>query len=139
MFTSNWLRKVNEHLQACIDHKKIWFASRTTANGGAFNKATSQHVPIQHTNAESLLDLIESQDNLVYQTKRQCALVEVKSTPRGNQTFDLPLILKRSTSSTRARKDNYTTLMLANWATKVYYDMKDQKSDNGATFTPRLI
>ena len=138
VFTSNWLRKSNEHLQANIDHKRIWFSSKTTANAGAFNKATSQHVPISHTNAENLLDLIETQDNLIYQTKKQCALVEVTSTVRGTQTFDLPLHLRRSTSAHRARKDNYTTLMLANWATKVYYDMNEQKTDVG-TFVPRLI
>ena len=107
-------------------------------DAGAFNKATSQHVPISHTNAENLLDLIETQDNLIYQTKKQCALVEVTSTVRGTQTFDLPLHLRRSTSAHRARKDNYTTLMLANWATKVYYDMNEQKTDVG-TFVPRLI
>ena len=139
VFTSNWLRKANEHLQACIDHKNVWFASKTTANGGAFNKATSQHIPVQHTGAENLLDLIEIQDNLIYQTKKQCALVEVKSTARGTQTFDLPLHLKRSTSATRARKDNFTTLMLANWATKIHNDMKDLKVNIGTTFTPRLI
>jgi hypothetical protein len=139
VFTSNWLRKANEHLQAAIDHKKIWFAAKTTANIAAFNKATSQHVPVQHTGAENLLDLIETQDNLIYQTKKQCALIEVTSTVRGTQTFDLPLHLKRSTSSTRARKDNYTTLMLANWATKVYYDMQEQESGALDTFVPRLI
>jgi hypothetical protein len=139
VFTSNWLRKANEHLQACIDHKNVWFASKTTANGDAFNKAVSQHIPIQHTNAENLLDLIETQDNLIYQTKKQCALVEVTSTARGTQTFDLPLHLKRSTSANRARKDNYTTLMLANWAIKIHNDMKDLKVDIGTTFTPRLI
>ena len=139
VFTSDWLRRANEHLQACIDHKKIWFASKTTANGGAFNRATSQHVPIRHTQSESLLDLIEEQDNLIYQTKKQCALVEVKTTARGTQTFDLPLHLKRSTSATRARKDNYTTLMLSNWATKIYYDMRHQKASTNDTFTPKFI
>tara|TARA_B100000676_G_scaffold249652_1_gene253820 strand:+ start:6703 stop:8529 length:1827 start_codon:yes stop_codon:yes gene_type:complete len=139
VFTSNWLRKANEHLQACIDHKRIWFSAKTTANSAAFNKASTQAVPIKQTNAENLLDLIETQDNLIYQTKKQCALVEVTSTVRGTQTFDLPMHLKRSTSANRARKDNYTTLMLANWATKIYYDMNEQKTDSMNTFVPRLI
>ena len=76
---------------------------------------------------------------MIYQTKRQCALVEVKSTPRGTQTFDLPLHLKKSTSPNRARKDNYTTLMLANWATKSYYDIINHKDDTNSTFVPRMI
>ena len=139
MFTSNWLRKANEHLQACIDHKKIWFASKTTANGDAFNKATSQRVNINATNCNDILDLLETQDDLIYQTKKQCALVEVKSTAKGTQTFDLPLHLKRSTSANRARKDNYTTLMLANWTIKCYYDISDFKDENTETFSPVLI
>ncbi len=139
VFTSNWLRKANEHLQACIDHKKIWFASKTTANGDAFNKATSQRVNINATNCSDILDLLETQDDLIYQTKKQCALVEVKSTAKGTQTFDLPLHLKRSTSANRARKDNYTTLMLANWTVKCYYDISDFKDENTETFSPVLI
>jgi len=139
VFTSNWLRKANEHLQACIDHKKIWFASKTTANGDAFNKATSQRVNINATNCSDILDLLETQDDLIYQTKKQCALVEVKSTAKGTQTFDLPLHLKRSTSANRARKDNYTTLMLANWTIKCYYDISDFKDENTETFSPVLI
>jgi hypothetical protein len=140
VFVSEWLRKANEHLQACIDHKKIWFSSKTTANASVFNKQTAKHIPIKLTGAENILDLIETQDDLVYQTKKQCAMVEVKSTARGTQTFDLPQHLKRSTSPNRARKDNYTTLMLANWALKSYYDMmKVDKESLNTTFNPIMI
>ena len=140
VFISEWLRKANEHLQACIDHRRIWFASKTTANGPVFNKQTTRHIPTKLTGAENILDLIETQDDLVYQTKKQCAMVEVKSTARGTQTFDLPQHLKRSTSPNRARKDNYTTLMLANWALKSYYDMmKVDKESLNTTFNPIMI
>ena len=94
---------------------------------------------IKPTGADSTGDLIETQDILVYSTKKQCALVEVKSTARGTQTFDLPQHLKRSTSSTRARKDNYTTLMLANWATKCYFDIKSEKNEQPETFLPVMF
>ena len=79
------------------------------------------------------------QDALIYQTKKQCALVEVRSTARGTQTFDLPQHLKRNTSTNRARKDNYTTLMLANWATKSYYDMMSVNIEQNDTFAPIMI
>ena len=105
----------------------------------AFEEAVSTTVDKDLLHAESVLDLMEMQDDLIYQTKKQCALVEVKSTARGTQTFDLPLHLKKSTSATRARKDNYTTLMLANWALKSYYDMKSTPNEIGDTFTPRMI
>lgn len=140
IFGSDWLRKSNEHLQACIDHKKIWFASKTVANAAEFNRQTAQNVPVKYTGAENLLDLIETQDDLIYQTKKQCAIVEVKSTARGTQTFDLPQHLKRSTSVNRARKDNYTTLMLANWTIKCYYDVMDIDKDSlDSTFNPIMI
>ena len=76
---------------------------------------------------------------MVYQAKKQCALIEVKSTAKGTQTFDLPQHLKRSTSINRARRDNYTALMLANWALKCYNDMKTQKEEISHTFVPRMI
>ena len=140
VFTSNWIRKANEHLKTCIDYKRIWFASRITANSQAFDKAINTHVDTNLLNAPTLLELTEMQDDLIYQTKKQCALVEVKTTARGTQTFDLPLHLKKSTSATRARKDNYTTLMLGAWATKVYFDiMSDKGQTEGETFTPIML
>ena len=139
VFTSDFIRKGNEHLQACIDHKRIWFASKTSANAGAFTKQSNQRMRLDLTKELTIGDFIDTQDSLVYQTKKQCALVEVKSTAKGTQTFDLPLHLKRSTSASRARKDNYTTLMLANWALKCYYDMKSAPDNIGETFVPKMI
>jgi hypothetical protein len=138
-FSTNFIRKANEQLQADIDHKRIWFASRATANGSVFDSMSRERVSVKMTGHDSLLDLIEFQDSWVYETKKQCALVEVKSTAKGTQTFDLPLHLKRSSSANRARKDNYTTLMLANWGLKSYNDIMKHKEEDMATFIPRLI
>ena len=86
------------------------------------------------------LEFVETQDALIYQTKKQCALVEVKSTAKGTQTFDLPLHLKKSTSAHKARKDNYTTLMLGCWGIKCYYDIQNAKMIGVEdTFTPFMI
>ena len=90
-------------------------------------------------NENNILDFIETQDSLIHQTKKQCALVEVKTTARGTQTFDLPQHLKRNTSANRARKDNYTTLMLGNWAIKCYYDMMTAPKEDTGTFVPRML
>ena len=140
IFTSNWLRKANEHLQASIDHKRLWFASKATASTEAFNRMTNQKISYKYPQGETILDLIEEQDNLIYQTKKQCALIEVKSTAKGTQTFDLPQHLKRNTSVTRARRDNYTTLMIGNWAVKCYYDMMSAKDDGPEEpFTPLML
>jgi hypothetical protein len=145
VFTSNFIRKANEYLQACIDYKKIWFASKTGANEDFFNEATNKGAPIDLMKAEdkkdwTLLDFIENQDDFIYQTKKQCALVEHSSTSRGTQNFDLPQHLKRSTSANKARKDNYSALMLANWALKCYFDIINIPEINDApTFTPIMI
>lgn len=47
VFTSTFIRKANEHLQACIDYKKIWFASNTGANEDFFNEVTNLGAPIE--------------------------------------------------------------------------------------------
>lgn len=139
-FTSNFLRKANEHLQASIDHKKIWFGSRVSPNAEAFMKISSQRVDLKSNVPISILDLIEDQDELIHQVKKQCALIEVKSTSKGTQSFDLPQHLKRSSSSSRARKDNYTALLLANWGIKSYYDMMATKEELvSSTFSPIMI
>ena len=139
VFNTSWIRKSNEYLQACIDYKKIWFASRASANANTFDRQAMQKLNLSLINEENIGMFIETQDNLVYQTKKQCALIEVKTTAKGSQTFDLPQHLKRNTSSHRARKDNYTALLLANWAAKCYYDMLEYKTDDMATFTPRMV
>ena len=139
-FTTDFIRKANNYLQACIDHKKVWFASRTSANNEAFDIQSSCYVNLDTVGHESILDFIEFQDNIIYQTKKQCALIEVKSSAKGSQTFDLPQHLKRDMSPNRARKDNYTTLMLANWATKFYFEIEaSSKVKEVSTFSPRMI
>ena len=138
-FTSNWLRKANEHLQACIDHKRIWFGSRCSANESEFTNQISQAFDVALTGEINKGELVETQDILIYQTKKQCALIEVKATAKGTQTFDLPQHLKRSTSPNRARRDNYTTLMLSNWALKSFFDIKSHKNESCATFAPIML
>jgi hypothetical protein len=65
--------------------------------------------------------------------------VEVKSSPRGIQTFDLPNNLKTK-SENKARKDNYTTLLLANWGLKILRDIeKHEEKTVDSGFTPFSI
>jgi hypothetical protein len=145
VFTSNFIRKANEHLQASIDYKKIWFASKTCANDNFFETVFGQSIPLELMKTEekkdwSTLDFIENQDDFIYQTKKQCTLVEHSSTARGTQSFDLPQHLKRSSSSNKARKDNYSALLLGNWGLKCYYDiMTAPKEEISQTFTPIMI
>ena len=145
VFTSNFIRKANEHLQASIDYKKIWFASKTCANDNFFETVFSQSIPLELMKTEekkdwSTLDFIENQDDFIYQTKKQCTLVEHSSTARGTQSFDLPQHLKRSSSANKARKDNYSALLLVNWGLKCYNDIINApKEEISQTFSPIMI
>jgi len=139
-FTSEFIRRGNEYLQASIDFKKIWFASKISANGPIYNSFITQQIDYNLINEKDIIDFIDTQDMLIYQTKKQCALIQPTSTVKGNMSFDLPSHLKRNNSHSRARKDNYTALMLANWAAKCYFDIQENKSDLVQdTFTPVMF
>jgi len=145
VFTTTFIRRGNENLQAAIDYKKIWFASKTVANENFFNEEINKRIPeeiifVEENKDWNKLDLIEHQDLLVYNTKKQCSLVEFTTSSRGSVNFDLPQHLKRSNSPNRARKDNYTALMLAKWGSKCYNDiMTTENKIVAAGFTPILI
>jgi hypothetical protein len=139
VFSTNFIRNANEYLQAFIDHKKIWFGSRLSPNPDAFQRASNQAIKLKFQKGETILDAIENQDNLIYQVKKQCALIEVTATAKGTQTFDLPQHLKRDTTVNRARKDNYTALMLGNWGLKSYHDIMAEPLEQGATFIPQMV
>ena len=143
-FTSNFIRKANEHLQACIDYKKVLFASRTCSNENFFNSTVGTKLPndlifVGDKSDWSPLDFLEHQDDFIYQTKKQCSLVEYSTTSRGSQSFELPQHLRRSSSATRARKDNYSALLLANWGVKCYNEMMKQNVEEPSTFTPVMF
>ena len=145
VFTNTFIRKANEYLQACIDYKKIWFASKTCGNDDFFNEQFNCNINIDLIKSEdkkewSMLDFIENQDDFIYQTKKQCTLIEHSSTARGTQSFDLPQHLKRSSSPNKARKDNYSALLLANWGLRCYNDMMNQpKEEISNGFQPIMI
>lgn len=145
-FTSEFIKKANEYLQACVDHKKIWFASKITPFDLFFKRTINQEALIPrevlgYTRGDEMMtELIDTQDRLIFQTKKECALIELKATAKGTQSFDLPSNLKRSTAPNKARKDSYTALLLANWVAKCYFEMFSLKEEEPETgFTPFII
>lgn len=152
VFTSDFIRKGNEHLQGCIDYRKIWFASNIKGDDATFTKVTSGHVDLSNISLEDVdkkatdgerksggfTQMIDEQEFLLKQQKLQTASIEVKSTAKGTQSFDLPQIMKNNKTSTRMRKDSYTTLMLGCWALKQYFDILSLPPENN-TFEPSLI
>lgn len=148
-FTSKWILRANEYLQAAIQHKRLWFASRAAANDDCFSKIISSNLPLdliyprgynekaddnEEENATlkmSVRDHIEWQDYLIGDLKGQCALISPQAGgPSGIPRFDLPPNLRRLTSTTRPRKDNYSSLLICTWLSKIYQDLQDPTKTN---------
>ena len=150
--TSAWIRRANEHLQACFDHKKIWFAARATNDN--YHSQKSKKIPIDNlkflrnadvifekqSSSAKMIDFVEHQYDMINLTKSECALIQITTSPQGTQTFDLPQNLKRQTGPDKARKDSYSALVLGAWMIKLYYDMQHAKAaESVQTFTPMFI
>ena len=149
--TSDWIRRANELLQANFDHKKIWFGSR--AINESFNRQIKKKIPIKNLKfmpnydaiasggiESKMIDFVEHQFDMLNYTKNECALIQIKSTPQGHVSFDLPQNLKRQTGPSRTRKDSYSALVLGNWMVKTYYDIMDAKNmPVNSSFTPMFV
>lgn len=146
-----WVMKANLELQKNIDHKKILFSG--TPSNDDFDKMWKKCEEIDVSGlvfmngksvvdsegGSSSVDFVERQADLIELTKKECAMIEVSISPGGGQTFDLPAHLRRDKSPTRARKDNYSSLLLANWAMKCYFAMQAAPKEDHFSFTPEAI
>ena len=149
--TSQWIRGANELLQSNFDHQRIFFGARAVNDD--YQKQRSKKIPIKNirflrimdeqekqSNAAKMINFVEHQVDMIEKTKAECALIQIKTTAQGTQTFDLPDNLKRQTGPEKARKDSYSALVLGNWMIKTYYDMHNvQQTQGAATFTPIFI
>ena len=149
--TSDWIRRSNELLQANFDHKKIWFGSRPLDEN--YHMQIKKNIPIndlifmqnqkeilKNSGSAKLIDFLDHQYDMVNYTKNQCALIQVSSSPQGNQTFGLPSNLRRQTGPSKTRKDSYSALVLGNWMIKTYYDFVNvQYEEHDTTFIPYMV
>jgi hypothetical protein len=149
-FSSNFIRKANEYLQSCIDHKRVWFASQVCAHPDSFKVLSdNEELPfdlvfpkgiedapedVGERRKVGIRDFLEQQDFIIRDTKEQCALVQVTTTSRGTQSFDLPSHLRRISSINKPRKDNYSTLMLGNWGARVYFDLFSEQANTSSHY-----
>lgn len=140
-YSADWIRKANEYLQTQIDKGKVKFASKLASHDTMMERALEQNYTLNSKSVceNDLLDWIGEEDNAIDQVKRQLALIEPKLTD-GTIKFDLPQHLKRSKSPDRARRDNYSCLVMGAWAAKCYWDMlfaEGKKEDE--VFIPRFL
>lgn len=147
-FNPEWIRLANERLAASFDHKSIWFAA--PAVDEKFSKLKNDVIPLEDLvydpHGEQLegpakkADFIEHQTGLIDLVKDETALIEINRSPSGaTQTFQLPQNLRRGSSPDRARRDNYTTLLMGNWALKCLGDLLYTPVDNSPTLIPFFI
>jgi hypothetical protein len=148
VFNTDSIRKMNEWLQGCIDFKRIWFGSPIKGNNTSFMKATGANLDLKllslakegENKGETISDFIDEQEALIKQVKYQCASIEVKTTAKGTQSFDLPQIMKRDTTANRMRKDSYTALLLNCWGIRNYHAIKSLPGDaEPESFVPFFI
>jgi len=151
--TSAWIRQANELLQRNFDHKKIWFGAR--AINEEYQSQRKKQIPIKDLKylpdtaqgdslilekGAKMIDFLEHQYDMINLTKSECALIQIKTSPQGTQTFDLPDNLRRQTGPNKARKDSYSALVLGNWMVKLHYDMLGvQEAPIYQGFTPTFI
>jgi len=141
--SNNFIQKANDYLQGSIDYQRIWFASKGQAHGSAFDRLVNTRIDFENAKCSELIqtqgDFVEHIGYLVDLTKKECALIEVKSNSRGTQSFDLPQHLNRENGENRARRDSYTVLFMANWALKCYFDFKEVPQEEDLSFRPFFI
>ncbi len=130
LFSAPWIRKANEFLSASFDHKRIFFAAPMMDD--KFEKSLNISLPndLIYDPGETLegkakmSDFIEHQKYLIDLVKDETCLIEInQDSDSTTHKFRLPQNLRRSTSPDKARKDNYTTLLMGAYATKCYFDM----------------
>ena len=142
-FSAPTLRTMNEYLCDGVSSSKVWFGSgiqhqedlfQSVINGFNFPYPFKDH----EGKTYELVDFIDDQEDWVSQTKRQMALIEVKSIGNGSTLqYNIPTHLRKSTNEKRARRDNYTCLLMAYYSSKHYFNiMKAEERPPMPTFLP---
>lgn len=146
-FSAPWIRRANEILSSAFDHRTIFFAA--PALGDKFQKLLKSKIPINELNYNNgenlegdakLADFIEHQVYLIDLVKNETALIQLSAD--GDSTthkFRLPSNLRNSDSPDKARRDNYTTLLMGNWAMQQYYNMMYSAPSEQKSFVPFFI
>ena len=103
-------------------------------------KFLSRNAEEGQTSSAKIIDFIEHQYDMLNLTKTECALIQIKTSPQGTQTFDLPDNLKRQGGPEKTRKDSYSALVLGNWMIELYYDFQNVNiKPTYLDFTPVFI
>lgn len=134
-FSSVWQRAANEYMQACFDHKNVLFAAHIRGNPSVATAALNADISLLREHKDfkdmTIAEFIEQQDELVDLTKKECAMIVVKTTDLGTMQWTLPQSIKRTTGPNRVRRDLYSALLLGVWATKTYIEAMSMDVQTG--------
>ena len=146
---NNWIRDPNEALQYHLEHKKILIGGRMGDKGTEFARGLDIPIEdIEFTTSEDysnynrdgkMVDFIDHINEIVNVAVKELTLIEAKSSATGHMSFDLPSNLKDPKNPKRARRDLYTTLILASWGMKCYYDIHSDKAPTETFFKPFFL
>jgi hypothetical protein len=138
-----WKRRANEYLQHFIQSKKLFFASKVIPNEQEFIKLESFKLPVtiydDNKKPMTTAEFLEEQDDMIDETKAQISLIELKISSNNNFSYDLPASIKAMKGESRCRRDNYTTTLMACWASKFYFDYMNEDIGKTTTWTPFFI
>lgn len=150
VFAKNeWIQKANNHLQYCFEHKKLLIGGKIGERG--VERVKNQPIPIEDiefTTAENydnyslegkLIDFADHMNEIVTMAVKEITLIEVKTTPTGHMTFDLPSNLKDTKNPKRARRDLYTSVLLGAWGLKCYFEIHSDKGGVEEVFRPFFL
>jgi hypothetical protein len=134
-FHAAFQRAANEWLQTSFNRRTILFPAKALANVMVMDRLFHQDVGNiinTHPDFAAATDggSIEQQDLLTDLVKKECALIEIRTSSLGNTSYDLPQHVKRgSRNASRIRKDNYSALVLGNWALKLYLEAQERPAE----------
>lgn len=146
-FHAAFQRAANEWLQTSFNRRTILFTAKALANPTVMDRLYHQDVgEIIDTHPDfatpeggrgSRDDFIEQQDLLTDLVKKECALIEIKTSSLGNTSYDLPQHVKRgSRNAGRLRKDSWAALVLGNWALKLYLEAQERPQETHPVWMP---
>jgi hypothetical protein len=138
-----WKLRANEYMQHFIQRKQLFFCSRIVPNEKEFSRFSNYQLPFTMKNSSdkqmSITDFCSEQDDMIEETKSQIALITPRVSPSGHMTFDLAPEVKSIKGENRARRDNYTTTLMAVWAAKFYFDFLDESVGKKESWKPYFL
>ena len=151
-FSSAIIKAGNDHLRACFEQKTIQFASAAQSLPHAVEQMcqadvmgiNGTHPAFKDPELEgsgSMWEYVSMQDGLIELVKKECALIEVTSSPLGHLTYDLPHHMTRNKKNPqRIRRDSYTALWLAAWGLRILLASAEVPvEDSNDMFAPMMI